>query len=46
MRDLLGKAHDPAFWAEVREGELYRPLRDSLLSRYETEGRDAIPALP
>ena len=45
MRDLLGKAHDPAFWAEVREGELYRPLRDSLLSRYETEGRDAIPAL-
>ena len=46
MRELLGKAHDPAFWAEVREGELYRPLRDALLNRYETEGRDPIPLLP
>lgn len=43
---LLGKASDPAFWAEVREGEPYRFLRENLLSRYESDGQGEIPSLP
>ena len=31
MKQLLGKAHDPAFWTEVRESDVYRPLREGLL---------------
>jgi hypothetical protein len=42
---LLGKAADPAFWAEVREGEQYRFLLDSLLRRYEIDGVGEIPSL-
>ncbi len=45
MKQLLGKAHDPAFWAEVRESEVYRPLREGLLEKWEKEGRNPIPAL-
>ena len=42
---LLGKATDPAFWAEVRESEPYRPLREGLARIYETDGKGEIPAL-
>lgn len=45
MKQLLGKAHDPAFWAEVRESDVYRPLREGLLEKWEKEGRNPIPAL-
>lgn len=45
MKQLLGKAHDPAFWAEVRESEVYRPLREGLLRKWEEEAQDPIPAL-
>ena len=45
MKQLLGKAHDPAFWAEVRESEVYRPLLEGLLEKWEKEGRNPIPAL-
>ncbi len=45
MRDLLGKAHDSAFWVEVRESELYRPLREGLLEKWEREAKNPIPAL-
>lgn len=45
MKQLLGKAHDPAFWAEVRESDVYRPLREGLLAKWEKEGRNPIPAL-
>ena len=43
--NLLGKAHDPAFWAEVREKDLYRALREDLLARFATDGMGEIPAL-
>ena len=46
MKNLLGKAIDSAFWAEVKESELYRPLLDNLLSRYEADGIGEIPSLP
>lgn len=45
MKALLGKAHSPEFWAEVREGETYRSLREQLLIRWEAEGKDEIPSL-
>lgn len=45
MKRLLGKAQDPAFWAEVRESEVYRPLREGLLRKWEEEAQDPIPAL-
>lgn len=45
MKQLLGKAHDPAFWAEVRESEVYRPLREGLLEKWEKEAKNPIPAL-
>ena len=45
MKDLLGKAHDPAFWVEVREKELYKPLREGLLTKWEQEAKAPIPAL-
>ena len=45
MEALLGRAQDPAFWADVRDGEVYRSLREQLLARWEAEGRDDIPAL-
>ena len=45
MKQLLGKAHDPAFWAEVRESDVYRPLREGLLAKWEKEGKNPIPAL-
>lgn len=45
MKPLLGKAQDPAFWAEVKEGELYRTLRENLLSWWEKDGKGDIPAL-
>ena len=43
--NLMGKALDPAFWAEVRESEVYRAQRESLLARMETDGSREIPAL-
>ena len=45
MEALLGKAQNPAFWAEVREKEMYRSLREQLLARWEAEGTADIPAL-
>ena len=45
MGALLGKAHDPAFWVEVREGEVFRRLREGLLDQWEQEAKDPIPAL-
>ena len=45
MKQLLGKAHDPAFWTEVRESDVYRPLREGLLERWEKEAKNPIPAL-
>ena len=45
MKQLLGKAHDPAFWTEVRESDVYRPLREGLLERWEKEAQNPIPAL-
>ena len=42
---LLGKAQDPSFWTRVREGEIYRRLREELLTRWEAEGKGDIPAL-
>ena len=45
MRALLGKASEPAFWAEVREREIYRPLREELLDKWEKEAKGPIPAL-
>ena len=45
MKRLLGRAQDPAFWAEVRESEVYRPLREGLLRKWEEEAQDPIPAL-
>ena len=45
MKGLLGKAHDPAFWIGAREKDLYRPLREQLLARWEADGKEEIPAL-
>ncbi len=45
MKKLLGKAHDPAFWAEVRRNEVYRPMREGLLAKWEAEAKEPIPAL-
>lgn len=45
MKQLLGKAHDPAFWAEVRESDVYRPLREGLLKKWEQEAGHPIPTL-
>ena len=45
MKNLLGKALDPAFWAEVRESEVYRAQRESLLARMEADGGREIPPL-
>lgn len=45
MEALLGRAQDPAFWADVRDGEVYRSLREQLLARWEAEGKEDIPAL-
>ena len=45
MEALLGRAQDPAFWADVRDEEVYRSLREQLLARWEAEGKEDIPAL-
>ena len=45
VKQLLGKAHDPAFWAEVRESEVYRPMREGLLKIWEQDAKEPIPAL-
>lgn len=45
MEALLGRAQDPAFWVDVRDGEVYRSLREQLLARWEAEGKEDIPAL-
>lgn len=45
MKALLGKAQEPGFWAQVRESEVYRPLREELLDKWEKEAKDPIPAL-
>ena len=45
MKHLLGKAVEPGFWADVREKELYRPLREGLLTQWEQEAKNPIPAL-
>lgn len=45
MKPLLGKAQDPAFWNEVREGEAYASLREPLLRYWEAEGSADIPSL-
>ena len=45
MKQLLGKAQDPAFWASVREDEMYRPWIRELLTRWESEKSNDIPLL-
>ena len=45
MENLLGKALDPGFWREVREREAYASLREQLLARWETAGKEDIPTL-
>lgn len=45
MKHLLGKAHDPAFWVQVREEDTYLPFRTQLLAYWETEKQHEIPAL-
>lgn len=45
MKHLIGKAQEPAFWKQVREEAIYRPLREQLLRSLESEGWDEIPAL-
>lgn len=42
---LLGKAHDAAFWASVREKECYRPQLDELHARWAEYG-DTVPIPP
>ena len=45
MKRLMGQAHDPAFWVEVREKEQFRPMREQLLEQYDTLAAGEIPAL-
>ena len=41
--NLLGKAHDPAFWTEVREAEHFKAYRDELLNTWNKATKDYIP---
>ena len=41
--NLLGKAHDPAFWTAVRETETYKSYRDEQLSLWERATKDYLP---
>ena len=43
--NLLGKATEPAFWAEVREKEVCRPMLEALVKNWEQESGESIPAL-
>ncbi|MBR5124005.1 MAG: heparinase II/III family protein [Clostridia bacterium] len=43
--NLLGKATEPAFWAEVREKEACRPMLEALVRNWEQESGEPIPAL-
>lgn len=45
MKHLLGKAHDPAFWQEVRTSELHRGNREALSEWWKSYGTGEIPAL-
>ena len=45
MKALLGRAQEPGFWADVRTKEVYKPLREQLLARWEAEGKGEIPSL-
>ncbi|MBQ8717761.1 MAG: heparinase II/III family protein [Clostridia bacterium] len=46
MKNLLGKAHDAAFWQDVREKNCYRTWREELLQLYRKECEsDTIPDL-
>jgi hypothetical protein len=42
--NLLGRATDPAFWAEVREKDCYKKFREEQHQLWETYG-DAVPLL-
>ena len=41
--NLLGKAHDPAFWTEVREAEHFKAYRDELLNTWNKATKDYAP---
>ena len=41
--NLLGKAHDSAFWTAVRETETYKSYRDEQLSLWERATKDYLP---
>lgn len=41
--NYLSRAKDPAFWATVRESEVYRPLREKYLARWEEECENTPP---
>lgn len=40
---LLGKAHDPEFWREVREEEHFKDYRDGLLDHWEKTVENYVP---
>ena len=42
--NYLNRAKDPEFWREVREKEVYRPLREKYLTRWAEECEDTPPA--
>lgn len=44
MKHLLGKAHDAAFWQDVREKDCYRTYREELLQLYRNECESAVIA--
>ncbi|MBQ8546149.1 MAG: heparinase II/III family protein [Clostridia bacterium] len=41
--NLLGKAADPKFWAELKNKPEFKPMIDALLHDYEKDGMDEIP---
>lgn len=45
MKNLLGKAIDPAFWQQVRTDDIYFSLKEQLLQAWEIDGKQDIPAL-
>ena len=44
MKHLLGKAHDAAFWQDVRKKDCYRTYREELLQLYRNECESAVIA--
>ena len=41
--NLLGKAHDPKFWEEVRESENFAKFREELFRIWEKDNKDYHP---